>query len=284
MQKRFFGTVAAVTAACVSLALPAAADEADSRTAPVPVKILSIGNSFSNDAQHYLARICESAGKPVILGNATIGGCTLKRHWLNASTNGVFYSYKRQPKTLAQMLEAEEWQFVTIQQASWFSQNPDTYEPYGTKLIAFIKEHAPQAEIVLHETWAYRGDESRIRKAGLTPYEMFAKVDAAYKKFAKAHNLRIIPSGPAFKTAWDSPDWGLRVVADPETGTPASGKPLHRKDGYHANAFGQYLIGLVWANTLLDIAPQDVPFVPKEVGELYAGLLREIAARTVARP
>ena len=261
MQKRFFGTVAAVTAACVSLALPAAADEADSRTDAAPVKILSIGNSFSNDAQHYLAKICESAGKPVILGNATIGGCTLKRHWLNASTNGVSYSYKRQPKTLAQMLEAEEWQFVTIQQASWFSQNPDTYEPYGTKLIAFIKEHAPQAEIVLHETWAYRGDESRIRKAGLTPYEMFAKVDAAYKKFAKAHNLRIIPSGPAFKTAWD-----------------------HRKDGYHANAFGQYLIGLVWANTLLDIAPQDVPYVPKEVGELYAGLLKEIAAKTVARP
>ena len=185
---------------------------------------------------------------------------------------------------LPELIRREKWDIITIQQASHASWDYSTYQPYADRLISYIRANAPQAEIVLHETWAYRGDESRIRKAGLTPYEMFAKVDAAYKKFAKAHNLRIIPSGPAFKTAWDSPDWGLRVVADPKTGTPASGKPLHRKDGYHANAFGQYLIGLVWANTLLDIAPQDVPYVPKEVGELYAGLLREIAAKTVARP
>ena len=75
---------------------------------------------------------------------------------------------------------------------------------------------------------------------------------------------------------------GLRVVADKETGTPAKGKPLHRLDGYHANAFGSYLIGLVWAKTLLDIDPGEVTYVPKEVGETYAAILRKIASEAVS--
>ncbi len=258
-------------------AVPACAEEQ-----PSPVKILSIGNSFSVNAHHYLAKICETSGKPVVLGNAMIGGCTMERHWKNASTNGVCYRYKNQAMTLAQMLEAEKWQYVTIQQASWYSQNPATYEPFGTRLMEFIRTHAPQAEIVLHETWAYRGDEKRIAKAGLTPYEMYAKIEKAYKQFAAAHNLRTIPAGWAFKTAWDTPEWGLRVVADQKTGAPAKGKPLHRKDGYHANAFGEYLLGLVWAKTLLDIDPGEVTYVPKDVGETYANLLKKIASAAVS--
>ena len=276
-MKKTFLTLSITLTLLFPTALPVRAGEQ-----PEPVKILSIGNSFSVNAHHDLAKICESSGKPVVLGNAAIGGCTMERHWKNASTNGVCYRYKNRAMTLTQMLEAEKWQYVTIQQASWYSQDPATYEPFGTRLMELIRTHAPQAEIVLHETWAYRGDEKRISKAGLTPYEMYAKIGKAYKRFAAAHHLRIIPAGWAFKTAWDTPEWGLRVVADKETGTPAKGKPLHRLDGYHANAFGSYLIGLVWAKTLLDIDPGEVTYVPKEVGETYAALLRKIASEAVS--
>ena len=49
------------------------------------VKILSIGNSFSEDAvEQHLHEIAEAAGVKVIIGNMYIGGCSLQKHLANA--------------------------------------------------------------------------------------------------------------------------------------------------------------------------------------------------------
>ena len=63
------------------------------------MKILSIGNSFSQDAQKWLHQIAESAGEDWHVVNLYIGGCPLAHHWNNFITqepveemqvNGVF--------------------------------------------------------------------------------------------------------------------------------------------------------------------------------------------------
>ena len=44
-------------------------------------KVLAIGNSFSEDATHFLHQICESSGIENEVVNLYVGGCSLERHW-----------------------------------------------------------------------------------------------------------------------------------------------------------------------------------------------------------
>ena len=47
------------------------------------MKILAIGNSFSEDATTYLHQIGEAAGVKNQIVNLYIGGCPLETHWEN---------------------------------------------------------------------------------------------------------------------------------------------------------------------------------------------------------
>lgn len=44
------------------------------------MKILAIGNSFSQDATRYLQDIAASAGENLFVRNLYIGGCSLEMH------------------------------------------------------------------------------------------------------------------------------------------------------------------------------------------------------------
>lgn len=46
-------------------------------------QILSIGNSFSQDAQRYLHELAKSEGMDLQTVNLYIGGCSLERHFRN---------------------------------------------------------------------------------------------------------------------------------------------------------------------------------------------------------
>ena len=94
-----------------------------------------------------------------------IGGCPLEKHWANVEKSGDknFKPYgiaaslssgetRKFPgrANVTDMLAADKWDIVTIQQASGRSAFYDTYQPYADNLIAKIRELAPQAEIVIH--------------------------------------------------------------------------------------------------------------------------------------
>ena len=53
------------------------------------MNILSIGNSFSQDAQRYLHRIAKADGCTLNTFNLYIGGCPLSLHYRNSSDMGV---------------------------------------------------------------------------------------------------------------------------------------------------------------------------------------------------
>ena len=60
------------------------------------IRILAIGNSFSQDAiENYLHQLAEASGKQTIIANMYIGGCTLERHYNNAQNNTAAYSYRK---------------------------------------------------------------------------------------------------------------------------------------------------------------------------------------------
>ena len=122
-----------------------------SAAVPSTFKVLAIGNSFSEDATRYLYQIAEGCGATeIVIGNLYIGGCTLNTHWNNAKDNRAAYTYFKNTdgqwrssanQTMLTGLEDEEWDMVTLQQASGVSGAADTYNSDLDNLIAYVKGH-----------------------------------------------------------------------------------------------------------------------------------------------
>ena len=54
------------------------------------IKILSIGNSFSQDATRYLEEIAQGQ---IFSWICYIGGCSLETHWNNIAADAPLYAY-----------------------------------------------------------------------------------------------------------------------------------------------------------------------------------------------
>ncbi len=216
------------------------------------MNILSIGNSFSNDAHRYLNRIAKSAGVELKTFNLFIGGCTLSTHYRNILSKKPEYTLVMNGEStgfkvsLDEALLNREWDIVTVQQASHESVDYEKYQPYLTELVNYIKKCAPKAKIALHETWAYEeGSERLTAKMGYkTQLEMYQDLEKAYKSAADDIKADfIIPSGELFQ----------KLIS-------AGIEKIHR-DTFHASlGVGRYALGLLWYAVLCGKDVSDVSF------------------------
>lgn len=204
------------------------------------MNVLAIGNSFSQDATRYLYDIAKKQGiKNFHVTNLYIGGCPLSVHYRNMlgdkknywlEVNGVQTGYLI---TMKETLLNRDWDVITLQQVSHLSPDYDSYQPYLTELIAFVRKFAPKAKIYTHETWAYEKDSERLLNTHFsTPEEMYKKVHASYNEMAKLTD-GVIPSGTLFMNMLHS---GIEKI--------------HR-DTFHASlGLGRYALGLLWLHVL----------------------------------
>lgn len=214
------------------------------------MKILSIGNSFSQDAQRYLHRLAKHDGTQIKTVNLFIGGCPLRTHYLNMLDDVSAYAFEFNGEgtgirvSIRQALVSDDWDYVTLQQAS--PQSPDyaTYTPYLQELAAYVKKYCPNAKILIHETWGYETGSQHLKNVQYESMEaMFADVKESYKKAAQAVSAdKIIPSGTALLTA------------------AQNGLAHTHRDGLHVSfGAGRYLLALTWYKTLTgkDISAND---------------------------
>jgi len=168
------------------------------------LKILAIGNSFSSDATRYLHEISIAGKIPIKVVNLFIGGCSLETHYINMMNDNKDYLLDFNGKStgfyvsIKEALKSDEWDFVTMQQASHFSPDYNTYMPFLKHLSEYVKYHAPQAEQVFHRTWAYEnGSERLCVELGYKAHsDMFKNIKAASEKAVNEVGIkRIIPSG-----------------------------------------------------------------------------------------
>jgi len=258
------------------------------------VKLLAVGNSFSRNALHWFSDIVTASGNKTIATNAMIGGCDFERHMRHADAfeaNPANSEGRPYPggKSLKDLLTAEKWDFVTIQQASPKSFKPETFHPHADRLIAYIKQYAPQAEIVIHQTWAYREDHPFWGQTNLNTDVMYKGLRAAYDGLAKETGFRMIPCGDAMEAARRDPAWGKFMpdaAVDPKTAvypvqTKNENRSLHNKDAYHANVKGEYLLGCVWFEFFFGQSVIGNSFVPSGVAAEDAAILQRVAHRVV---
>lgn len=202
------------------------------------MKILSIGNSFSQDAQRYLHRLAKHDGVDMKTVNLYIGGCPLRTHYINILDDNANYNFEFNGEntgikvSIGQALASDDWDFVTLQQASQFSPDYSKYTPYIEEIAEYVRDYCPHAKILIHNTWAYEDGSDKLFK--VVKYEqakdMLRDVNSSYKKAAEAINADgIIPCGTAMMNALD---FGMEKI--------------HR-DTFHAGlGAGRYLLALTW--------------------------------------
>lgn len=101
------------------------------------IKVLAVGNSFSQDAvEQYLYELAAAQGDSLIIGNAYIGGCSIDTHYDNLLNEKPAYIYRkvvggvkavRRKATLQSIIRDEQWDIITLQQASQLSGVSSSY-------------------------------------------------------------------------------------------------------------------------------------------------------------
>lgn len=238
------------------------------------MKILAIGNSFSQDATKYLQTVAKSTGEELFVRNIYIGGCSLERHALNIKTGEVAYAYEEDAQKIGEIsigdaLTREKWDFVTVQQVSGKSGKIETYEPFMGELMTFIKEKAPQATVVFHRTWQYEkgSHHGDFPSYGCDRDRMYECIVEATGEAARRYGLEIIGSGDAIHRAVELLEF------DPEQG----GVSMYR-DGFHLGlTYGRYLAALVWFEFFTGRSAKDVTFAPEGTAPKLIEILKELA-------
>lgn len=247
------------------------------------VRILAIGNSFSQDAvEQYLHELAEAEGISTIIGNMFIGGCSLERHVKNARDNAPAYAYrkigtdgKKREKgkmSLEAVLADEDWDYVSLQQASPFSGMYETYEASLPELIEYVKARLPKkTKLMLHQTWAYASTSkhSGFKNYNCNQLTMYQAIADAVKKAAKANKIKIvIPSGTAIQNAR----------------TSFIGDHLNR-DGYHLDVkIGRYTAACTWFERIFKHNVVGNPYTPEGLDEARKAVAQKAAHAAVKHP
>ena len=211
-------------------------------------KLLAIGNSFSQDATHYLHQIAAADQMDLKVGNLYIGGCSLERHWENIQNEAEEYLYEENGTStetyvsIQKALDMDDWDYIVTQQASHDSGLMETYHPYLEKLADYIRKKAPQAELLLQETWAYETDSlhPEFVRYHQDQQEMYEKLAQAYREAAKTIGVRLIPCGDV-----------IQNLRKKEPFLYGHGGMSICRDGFHMNViYGRYLLAAVWYKNL----------------------------------
>ena len=232
------------------------------------MKILAIGNSFSQDSTTYLYDLAKSDGVELKVVNLYIGGCSLELHWNNIVENKAEYDYQLNGTStgkyvaIHEVLVEDDWDVITLQQCSGLSGIIASYRPYAGELSKYIKKYAPNAKQLIHQTWAYEIDSAHPEFClyHQNQEEMYHELVKCYSTVAHDLNIDIIPFGEVIQK--------LRTI--PVFDYNAGGMSLCR-DGFHMNyIYGRYALAATWYAYVVKENILNNQFIPPAVDGVTA--------------
>lgn len=254
------------------------------------LKLLAIGNSFSEDAFKHLYIVCKDAGiEELVLGNLYIGGCSLEKHytqmsndtaayifWISDDTEKGMVKYNDGTKTTAKFgLEYTDWDYITIQQNSANSGMPDSYE-WLDDVIAYVNQYKTNkdAKLFWHMTWAYQSDSMH---ASFPNYDsdqlkMYNAILSCVQNKILTNSAisGVIPSGTAIQNLRNS------HLGDTLT-----------RDGYHLSyGSGRYTASLTYLAAITGYDISKITATPSEYEQIaeHLNCIKEGVANAIAKP
>lgn len=247
------------------------------------IKILAIGNSFSEDAiENYLYDLAKAADKKVVIGNMYIGGASLALHVKNANANKEAYSYRKigmdgikkttKNVSIAEAIADEDWDYISLQQASPYSGQYVTIMEDLPELIAYVNNIKPKnSKLIYHQTWAYQQNSTHKGFANYNndQLEMYNGIINATKNIDKSHIVTfVVPAGTAIQNARTS------SLGDNYT-----------RDGYHLQLdYGRFTAACTWYEELFHKDVRKNKYKPEKITELQAEIAKDAAHKAVKKP
>ncbi len=219
------------------------------------LKILSIGNSFTQDAMWYMPHILRKMKiNNVRLAHITYTACTLSKHYEFYKTDSACYYFftneglnsnwkmERNYK-LRSALKYADWDIIILQQLSNQAGLYSTYEPYLSNLLNNIYKEIKDKDVVFgwHMTWSYATNSDRVgfERYGNNQITMYDSIVKASQRVTTDIGIKLIlPSGTTLQN--------LR-------NTKLTSSPLDfTRDGSHADlGAGRYALACTWINVLI---------------------------------
>ncbi len=247
------------------------------------IKVLVIGNSFSVDAvENYLYELTNAGGDTIVIGNMYIGGADLKTHYDNSVSNTSSYSYRkivngktvtRNNFTLLAAIIDDDWDYIALQQSPGDSGKYNSYFPYLTDLITYIKLKSinPEMKIIFHTTWAFANDVKLTAFAdyGRNQMTMYnAIIDASTRAVAISDIEFVVPAGTAI-----------------QNGRSSSLGDTFCRDGYHLQlTFGRFTAACTWYEKLFGKSVLENSYIPPTMSYFQAKVARHAAHEAVSTP
>ena len=216
-----------------------------------PLRVLSIGNSYSQDSFANLYKFFAAEGYTnIVLGYLYKSGCKLEQHMNYAKNNEPAYTFFKNTSnkwestansTMLDGLTDEPWDIITLQQASADSGRPDTYDEPLDYLVNYINEHKTNknAKLYWHMTWSWASSRTTASFAtyyNRDPLYMYQCIaDAVQTKVLTRDAFSgVIPTGTAVQNARSS----------------YLGDTFHRDGTHLTHERGRFLASYMWYCTL----------------------------------
>lgn len=247
------------------------------------LKVLAIGNSFSEDGiENYLYDLAKADGQQIIIGNMYIGGASIELHVKNSREDKASYSYRKvgldgkkittKDVSISQAIADEDWDYISLQQASPFSGQHAVIMKDLPELIRYVTSlKKPHTKLVYHQTWAYQQDSEH---KGFANYDnsqekMYAAIVNATKKINKMNDFdMVVPAGTAIQNA--------RTSSQGDTYT---------RDGYHLELnFGRFTAACTWYEKLFGKDVRKNTYKPEQVTDKQAKIAKNAAHKAVKKP
>ncbi len=276
--------LSAVAAAAVSASMAMTACAPAAPEPPETLKILCIGNSFSTDTAEYVAQIALDLGvQDVTVGNLYIGGCSIRKHYYNATTDAFAYEYylntgdgwtMTKNRRIRDVIKSDGWDYIAIQHGT---SDGSRYaeEEYYEKLPAlarWIRDLAPEkTKIAFNMTWVGERNSHEEMLAFGNQQERYyqAIADLTRDLIVPMENIDIVsPTGTAVQNARSA----------------KCGVPLTR-DNYHLSLeFGRYIAGLTFFKALTGCDISAIEWAPDGVNDTLRTIAVQSAENAVATP
>ena len=275
-----------------------------------PIRILSIGHSFSKDAMEaYLWDLLYAAGYDhIVLAYLFYPGCPLNGQWDRICGNtdpktGQPYEYQQYRKTdpttgywstmskpeqyknlAAYAIKDEQWDIITLQPSPDYGAGPEVcgesnndYKNVGN-IVNWINSNKtnPKAQLMYHMTWSF-AEDCRLWSFMYSDYnqmQMYKDFVAATKKHIVSTGKfkTVIPAGTAIQNARSS---RLGDVFNMPGNYDKDG------DGYHLNDRGDYVAALTWC-TVISGKSAKTAWCPDKYKDEFA-ILAEAVDNAVAK-
>ena len=226
------------------------------------IKILAIGNSFSDNTLQYLPALAKELGiEEIVVGKLYVGGCTVDGHWDRAQSGANYERFdlnlgngwaSQSTKTLKYALTLYDWDIITMQQGSPQSGLPSSLNNLQN-LVDYVNANKtnPNAKLYWHMTWAYsqfttHSGFANYNKDQMTMYN--AIVDLSKNHIMASGSFAgIIPAGTT-----------VQNYRGNEADSEFVEKEYVTTDGYHLQTYMRLATSLVWLRTLTGLSLDDI--------------------------